>query len=34
MKRNQKRASAFVMAMIALAVLTVVGLSLSMVTET
>lgn len=34
MKRNSQRASAFLMAMIVLAVLTVVGLSLSMVTET
>jgi hypothetical protein len=34
MKRLRQRASAFLMAMIVLAVLTVVGLSLSMVTET
>jgi hypothetical protein len=34
MKRIRQRASAFLMAMIVLAVLTVVGLSLSMVTET
>ncbi len=34
MKIRQRRASAFIMAMIALAVLTVVGLALSMITET
>ena len=34
MKRLRQRASAFLMAMIVLAVLTVIGLSLSMVTET